>query len=194
MLAIRNFGHFWSRQLVDWGAPGRGGAGSILGYRMDQRRPKKVDFRDQIAIYVLFTADREVVYVGQTGSGTQRLFHRLRHHSRAGLRDRWTNFSWLGLRAVNQNGRLSEYQQPNSKCKGPNQNALDEIESVLLQLFEPRLNKQGPRWGDGTAEYLQYVPWEWESDQGRPLEYPESVLADRIDQLELLVRQASVRS
>jgi hypothetical protein len=30
---------------------------------------------------------------------------------------------------------------------------------VLLQLFEPRLNKQGSNWGS-TQEYLQYVPSE----------------------------------
>jgi hypothetical protein len=189
MLAIRNFGHFWSRDLVDWGTPGWGGAGSVLGYRLVDLKPSVVDFRDQIAVYVLFTAEREVVYIGQTGAGNQRLFSRLRHHSRRELRDRWSNFSWFGLRAVNRNGTLSSQQQPDSRVKGSNQRALDEVESVLLQLFEPRLNKQGPRWGAKTTEFYQYVPWEWESDQERPLDYPEAALAERIERIEQLVRE-----
>ena len=137
MLAIRNFGHFWSRENVTWGKPGPGTAGELLGYQMIDRKPFVADFRNQIGIYVLFTAQREVLYVGQAGSGDQRLFSRLRHHTRNYLRDRWTNFSWFGLRSVNDSARLSEHQRPDSRCAGINSNALDEIEAVLLQLFEP---------------------------------------------------------
>jgi len=45
--------------------------------------------------------------------------------------------------------------------RGTNSEALDETESVLLQLLEPRLNKQGPRWGKETQEYLQYIEQEF---------------------------------
>lgn len=184
MLAIRNFGHFWSRGLVEWGTRGSGGAGSLLGYRLHRKKPLVVDFREQIAVYALFTAEREVVYIGQSGSGNQRLFNRLRRHSRRQLRDRWTNFSWFGFRSVNQDCTLSNNQQPTSGCNGTNKQALDEIESVLLQLFEPRLNKQGPRWGKDIVEYYQYAPWEWEPDMERPLEHPLAELAERLDRIE----------
>jgi hypothetical protein len=182
MLAIRNFGHFWNRELVDWGR--RRVAGQLLGYEMRDRRPAVIDFREQIGIYVLFTLQREVVYIGQAGSGDRRLFLRLRDHTSDDLRDRWTNFSWFGLRAVNStNLQLSEHQTPDSRCAGTNSDALHEIEAVLLQLFEPRLNKRGPNWGDGTSEFFQYVRSEWEDVV--PLMDPAiSELSKKIDRIE----------
>jgi hypothetical protein len=95
---------------------------------------------------------------------------RLRQHSQGNLRDRWTHFSWFGLRAVtlqqqSEYQKLSDHQQPDSKCGSTNAQALDEIEAVLLQLFEPRLNKRGPNWGEDTEEYLQYVPSEFGEEQ-----------------------------
>jgi hypothetical protein len=182
MLAIRNFGHFWNRDLVDWGR--QRVSGQLLGYRLVDRRPVVVDFREQIGIYVLFTAQREVVYVGQAGAGDRRLFLRLRDHTTNNLRDRWTNFSWFGLREVNSsNLQLSEHQRPDSKCSGSNSEALNEIEAILLQLFEPRLNKQGPRWGDETLEIFQYVKSEWE-DAEPVMDAPIAELSKKLDRIE----------
>jgi hypothetical protein len=143
------------------GHPSRLGAGRLLGYQMRDRQPFVVDFKEQIAVYVLFTSSREAVYIGQTGSGDQRLMLRLRQHSQGNLRDRWTHFSWFGLRSVTQQRRLSDQQGPETRCIGQNANALDEIEAILLQLFEPPLNKRGPNWGEDTEEYWQYVPSEF---------------------------------
>lgn len=163
MLAIKNFGHFWNRKYVNWGRRARDGKGQVLGYTMWERKPWVVDFSEQVAIYVLYTESREVVYIGQTGRREgDRLIDRLRAHSKSDLRERWTHFSWFGMKKVNEtNQLLSEHQQPNSRCTGTHALALDEIEAILLQLFEPRLNKQGPRWGD-SWKYEQYLPWEWE--------------------------------
>lgn len=183
MLAIRNYGHFWSRDLVDWGKPGRGAGGRLMGYVLSDRAPAITDFRDQIGVYVLFTSSREAIYVGQAGAGDQRLFVRLRQHTRDHLRDRWQYFSWFGLREVNQRLDLSEHQKPESRCLGTNKDALSEVEAVLLQLFEPRLNKQGPRWGDDTVEFLQYVPWEWEDDKSAPMDPSASHLSKQIEEL-----------
>lgn len=180
MLAIRCFGHFWSKGLVDWGTRGKGGAGRLLGYQLHDRKPFVVDFKEQIAVYILFSSNREVVYIGQTGSGDQRLMLRLRQHSQGGLRDRWTHFSWFGLRAVTQQNLLSEQQKPESKCGGTNAEALDEIEAILLQLFEPRLNKQGPKWGQSTEEFWQYVPWEF-GEEERPSDF--ETIKSKIDEL-----------
>jgi hypothetical protein len=69
MLAIRCFGHFWSKDVVSWGTRGSGGKGRLLGYYLEDREPFVVDFEDQIAVYALFGPNREPVYVGQTGSG-----------------------------------------------------------------------------------------------------------------------------
>jgi hypothetical protein len=93
MFAVANYGHFWRRERVDFGS--RGKKSSLLGYFGPQKDRRKVDFRDQIGIYVLYDEWREVVYIGQAGSGTQRLLSRLRAHTRDHLRDRWAYFSWL---------------------------------------------------------------------------------------------------
>lgn len=112
MLAIRNFGHFWNRDLVDWGRPGPGARGTLQGYVMRDREPFVVDFREQMGIYVLFTGSRDVVYIGQAGAGEQRLWNRLRSHTRNHPRDRWQHFSWFGLREVNLSGGLDERRSP----------------------------------------------------------------------------------
>ena len=178
MLAIRNYGHFWSRSHVEWGRPGQ--QGNLLGYYLRDRQPFRVDFRHQIGIYVLFTAQREAVYIGKAGSGNDRLFSRLKAHTRNHLRDRWTNFSWFGLRDYNGTGELSDHQKPDSNVKGTNSSALDEVEAVLIQLLEPRLNKRGGDWGD-TQEFLQYVPWEWDEEIPPPLDSSGEYLSSKLD-------------
>lgn len=157
-LAIRNFGHFWNRDDVDWGSPGI--PGSLKGYPAKHRKREETDFKDQIGIYVLFDDNREVIYLGQTGSSEKnRMLSRLRDHTRDHLRDRWAYFSWFGFRKVNNNRYLSDNQGPDSVKQVKGTDALNEIEAVLLQLFEPKINKQGPKWG-GTEEYLQFIDYD----------------------------------
>jgi excinuclease UvrABC nuclease subunit len=158
MLTIKTFGHYWSRDLVDWGWRGKGNQGSLKGTRRPGAKEFDADFRDQIGIYLLFNSNREVIYLGQTGKAQTRLFNRLRQHANGPLRDRWTNFSWFGfLEAETKTRKLVEAEDPDSAVSGSHVAALDEIEAILLQVLEPRLNKQGPKWGDGTQEYFQYV-------------------------------------
>lgn len=159
MLAIKNYGHFWSRDLIDWGNRGPGNQGTLKGARSPFAEAAQADFRSQIGIYCLFSQSREVVYVGQTGAGEQRLWKRLRQHSRGPLRNRWSSFSWFGFLGVGEDGQLLEAQNPEQQINGQYIQALNEIEAVLLQILEPRLNKQGPRWGNGangTVEYFQF--------------------------------------
>ena len=155
MLAIKNFGHFWSRQNVFWGWP------KAEGHLKGELRGNKktvVNFREQIGIYALFNSDREIVYVGEAGIGNKRLFARLKDHRTDHLRDRWVYFSWFGLRAHNKNTHeLWGFDKPETWIsKKRNRDALNEIESVLIQLVEPRLNKQGAKWTH-TTEFLQYI-------------------------------------
>jgi hypothetical protein len=156
MLAIKNYGHFWSRELIDWGNRGPGNQGTLKGARSAFAQAAQADFRNQIGIYCLFSPLREVVYVGQTGAGDQKLWKRLRQHSRGHLRDRWTNFSWFGFLGVGDQGQLLEAQNPEQPIVGQYASALNEVEAVLLQILEPRLNKQGPRWGNGANETVEY--------------------------------------
>ena len=108
---------------------------------------------------------------------------RLRQHSQGPMRDRWTHFSWFGLRDVNGTNReLSRQQTPESNCRATNAEALDEIESILLQLLEPRLNKRGPTCGDGTEEYFQYVEQEFGDATSANPEMQE--LHDKLDAIQ----------
>jgi len=154
--AVKNYGHYWNRDFIDWGGRGRGNAGTLIGYSKE-KKTKKCDFRNQIGVYILYDNDLKVVYIGQAGSGDDnRLFVRLKEHTCNHLRGRWKYFSWFGFRKVLGDGSLSDAQHPDSSVSARTKDFLDEIEAVLLQIMEPKLNKQGPRWGD-AEEYLQDV-------------------------------------
>jgi hypothetical protein len=95
------------------------------------------------------------------------------------MRDRWTNFSWFGFLAVGQNGQLQENEEIDVHVQGTYADALNEIEAVLLQIIEPRLNKQGPRW-NGATEYFQFSQHEPTSieDLYEELQEIKQLLAD----------------
>lgn len=153
MTTIRNFGHYWSRNLIDWGY--KGSAGSLLGALRANAEESDADFRNQIGIYVLYDENREAIYVGQTGKGSNRLFDRLRQHSRGPMRDRWTAFSWFGFLDVGADGYLIE-REDRAVPEHAHTDALNQFEAILLQVIEPRLAKKGPSW-NGTTEYFQFV-------------------------------------
>ena len=149
MGAIKCYGDFWNRDLVNW-VPGS--SGRALWGRRRKAKADKVDFRHQIGVYVLFTKQREIVYVGQTGSGEKAaLYSRLRRHRFGRLRDRWTHFSWFGVRAVTEELALADFENQGIQKTS----VLNELEGILLHLVEPRLNRQGPRW-EGATEYVQW--------------------------------------
>ena len=156
MPAINNFGYLWDRDRVFWGRPKVNG--TLLG---SHPRLGVVDFREQKGIYLLHTRDFKVIYVGQVGAGDQTLLSRLRHHTRSeDLWNRWQYFSWFGWRSVNKGGktpqdRLAKYGGGSPKIYGRSEEFLDEIEAVIIQVVEPTLNKQGPKWKD-TLQFEQY--------------------------------------
>lgn len=154
MPAIRNFGYLWDRDRVFWGRGSQDG--TLLGYHSGYG---DVNFRYQKGIYLLHTIDLKVVYVGQVGSGNQSLFDRLKQHTRSDeLWNRWRYFSWFGWRRTNTTGdrdnRLSNYGDGSPKINGTAEKFLDEVEAVLIQIVEPLLNKQGPKWRD-TIQFKQ---------------------------------------
>lgn len=151
MPAIKNFGYLWDRDRVYWGY--QKVTGTLLGQRSGYG---VVDFREQKGVYILHSTDLEVVYVGQVGSGNDSLFDRLKRHSHSEeLWNRWRYFSWFGWRKVNKrNHKLAAHAGGSPKVSGASEEFLDEIEAVLIQVVEPRLNKQGPKWKD-TLQFDQ---------------------------------------
>jgi len=146
---IQAYGLFWSEENVHWGR-GRQ-RGTLLGVPAGARTSDPIDFRDQVGIYILYEG-HQMIYVGQTGAGAQRLFKRLKKHRNDSLVKRWDHFSWFGLRRVNQSGNLST---ENLRASASIAVTLNHIEAVLIAAAEPILNNQGGRFGKHAKRYLQ---------------------------------------
>ncbi|KAF1707474.1 GIY-YIG nuclease family protein [Pseudoxanthomonas sacheonensis] len=160
-MLIHNFGHLWERKYIQFGRPGN--KGHLKGYKT--ATGKEPDFREQIGIYILYDKDRQPVYIGQTGSGNQRLFSRLKAHTNNHLWNRWEYFTWFGIRRVNGgNNKLSEHDSATKRYVAAGSAILNEIEGVLISALEPGLNKQGPKWG-AVDEYFQVVDEKLEERQ-----------------------------
>lgn len=153
---IRSFGIHWHIDDVVWGKVGAQ-TGSLKGVASRKARAQPVEFREQRGIYALY-ADYDLVYVGQTGAGDNRLLQRLRIHRSDHLSARWNRFSWFGTQWVTTQRTLSaDTAAVNQSIKA----ALNTLESVAIAISEPRLNLQRGRWGD-AQQYFQ-VPLEEES-------------------------------
>lgn len=153
MAIIKNYGLRWSREKVQWGS--RGTPGELCGKLSNLKSSDLVDFREQIGIYVLYETNFVPVYVGQAGLGTAKLFNRLKNHTNDHLRDRWVHFSWFGFRGATADGGVSEKQHADARTTLQYSDALDEIEGILIQVLEPRLNRQGAKWQQTADEYVQ---------------------------------------
>ena len=149
MSIIRSYGLHWHTDRVFWGRPND--RGTLLGAASRSTRARSVDFRDQRGIYALY-ADYDLIYIGQTGAGDQRLFNRLKSHRIDHLSERWNRFSWFGTQWVIQTGELSMDTQA---VHDSTEVALNVLEAITIAISEPRLNLQRGRWGDAQ----QYFQW-----------------------------------
>jgi hypothetical protein len=155
---IRSYGLHWTIDRVGWGKPGVGNSGTLWGAATRSRKAKPVDFRHQRGIYALY-ANYELVYVGQTGAGNDRLFKRLKQHRNDHLSERWNRFSWFGTQWVTKANRLSEDTAAVSQTV---EAALNILEAVSIAISEPKLNLQRGHWGNAT-KYFQY--WKRSGDE-----------------------------
>lgn len=167
---IQNYGLFWSRDGVHWnyGQGGRGAfRGSLKGKIVRNRQDKVIDFRDQVGIYCLYDNNFELLYVGQAGFGNATLFDRLRTHTGNNLAERWTKFSWFGLKPV-------LFAEPDASAKStclgdvPQSQievgqVLNSLEGILIVGAEPPLNRQGPRFGE-AQKFAQH----WDDEHVYP--------------------------
>ena len=119
-----------------------------------EQRKRVVSFLGQMGIYVLYDRFEQPVQIGQATN----IFDRLRQHRRDHLRNRWTHFSWFGFYKVGKDDELLVREQAGELRRTVTlEEGLNEIEAVLIQVLEPRLNRRGPNWKE-TEEYLQCVP------------------------------------
>ena len=153
-MLIQNYGLFWQRDSVDWGRPGSGNAGTLMGKPASKRRADPVNFRYQRGVYALYDDRFKIVYVGQAGrSENDRLFSRLKRHKSDHLAQRWTRFSWFGLLPV-KNRDVDDSFEPRLPAT---QDVLDHIEAILLATTEPPLNLQRGRFGKKVLQYIQWA-------------------------------------
>ena len=148
---INTYGLFWEREEVFWGWPGVNG--TLLGADGETAGARIEDFREQRGIYALY-ADYELVYIGQAGGGTDdRLFKRLKsHHQKGRLVGRWNQFSWFGINKVREmTGGLAADVIEIRNLDVPT--ALNILEAISMEIAEPRLNRQGGKWGDAVQYY-----------------------------------------
>ena len=148
---IQTYGLHWRADRVSWGRPGVGNSGTLLGAASRSSRARAVDFRYQRGIYALY-ADYELIYVGQTGAGDDRLFKRLKMHRTDHLSERWNRFSWFGTQRVTKSYRLST---DTARLVQTVESALNIMEAVSIAISEPRLNLQRGRWSVAT-KYFQF--------------------------------------
>jgi hypothetical protein len=159
---IRSYGQLWSPDLVNWGKPGHGNKGQLLGEFGPQREPVEVDVWEQQGVYVL-SHEWEVIYVGKSDKVT--LGSRLRQHLNDELAGRWDRFSWYGIRGVVKAGELgAEVTTKNTTSK----DLIATFESLLIAVTEPPKNRRreslpsaqlvlqsGAERPRATASYLQ---------------------------------------
>lgn len=70
--------------------------------------------------------------------------------------NRWQYFTWIGFKDVNADGNLSAQQNVDSGVSGfKYSDALNELEGILIEVIEPKLNKQSGRL-KSAREYFQY--------------------------------------
>ncbi len=149
---ISNYGLFWRRSDIFWGKPKV--AGHLKGRISTSATADPVDFRYQQGVYVLYDEGFRMVYVGQAGANDQsRLFDRLKQHNTDALADRWSRFSWFGIRWVKINGELAAEADIAHPTTGA---VLNHVEAILITAAEPPHNRQGGRFGEEVDQYLQY--------------------------------------
>lgn len=150
---IKAYGLFWHVDKVFWGR--QNNAGSLRGAASRSNRAVPIEFRKQRGVYALY-ADYDLVYIGQTGAGEDRLFNRLKFHKTDHLAERWNRFSWFGTQWVTQQHEMSI---DTAAITVPTEVALNVLEAIAIAVAEPRLNLQRGRWGEAT-QYYQVDPSE----------------------------------
>ena len=165
---IWNYALHWREDRVWWGSPGY--AGCLYG-ATNRNAPEEniIDFREQVGIYALY-ADYDLIYIGQTGTGNNKLFHRLNAHRSDHLSERWDRFSWFGVLPVTKRNELGSHNTAleytggyrNNDPQGFMASALNIFEAVSIAISEPRLNLQRGNWNaEDVPQFYQWWNDEW---------------------------------
>lgn len=140
---ISAYGLYWERDKIVWKS-----SGQILG-KEGEAASIVVNFADQQGVYLLHNM-QTVIYVGRTYAKKKGLFTRLRDHVKNPRRlGRWDQFSWFGLRPVNNDGGLEDVPD-----KLEPDLLITILESVLIETHLPPFNDKG---GDLMGDLYEQV-------------------------------------
>ena len=149
MATIRNFGHHWSRDLINWET------GTLLGALGRNAYYADADFHNQVGVYILFNQSHEAIYASQTGRQKVRLLNLLRQHAHGPIRNEWTSFSWFGILDVDHHGCIIDQEGADAVIRQhSDEDAMHQLEAILMRVLAPRLAKHSQNWND-TVEYFQ---------------------------------------
>lgn len=156
-MLFQNYGLFWHADQIGWGSPGKGNQGTLCGFQTKKSGP--VDFRYQRGVYALYDESFQILYVGQAGYGNARLYDRLYNHMSDHLGERWQRFSWFGIDPVRRTSGSLAVVEDEPKSPAVNE-VLNHLEAILIAAAEPRLNRQGGKFGSA----LQFYQWHGEDE------------------------------
>lgn len=136
-MLIKSYGTFWNPEIIDWGSPGAGNKGSLMGTVVfDNALKKNIDFWEAKGIYVLSNEFR-AVYVGRATRTP--LGCRLRDHITDRLAGRWDMFSWFSSSAPRKvRGGVTE---PGKRQISP-QTYISTFEALAILIADPPLNRR----------------------------------------------------
>lgn len=135
-MLIRAYGLHWNPDIVDWGKPGAGNSGKLLGKIKKGKNTHEIDFWNTYGIYVLHNEFR-TIYIGK--AARTRLGARLRNHLTDRLAGRWDMFSWYSLSKVNTTSK--NVSEPGIRQVGKD-TVNDTLEALGILIADPPLNRK----------------------------------------------------
>lgn len=136
-MLIKAYGMFWNPEIMDWGSPGAGKGGKLIGkVKFEDGTKKEVDFWKAKGIYVLHN-EFNSIYVGKA-FGTS-IGKRLRDHLTDRLAGRWDMFSWYSVSAPKKiDGGVTV---PGKRQITP-ETYIDTFEALAILISDPPLNRK----------------------------------------------------
>jgi len=137
-MLLRTYGLMWNPELVDWGSPGAGLKGRLVGEVRYKRKKINIDVWAGTGIYVLYN-DFQPVYAGKALG--MDLGARVRNHLSDRLVDRWDSFSFYLVNKCRKSSNPGLSSDPTTRGVKTN-HIVDTLESLIISIANPPLNRR----------------------------------------------------
>jgi hypothetical protein len=127
---------YWNPEVVDWGTPGAGNQGTLIGKVKLNDSTFRIDFWNAYGIYALHN-EFTVCYVGKAAETPLGL--RLRNHLTDRHAGRWDMFSWFSLSKIRTTQR--DVSDPGARYLNPS-TVNDTLEALAILIADPKLNRK----------------------------------------------------